>query len=149
MTRSNLRLCWWCAVGVLAEAGLYLSYRDKDARFHWFTHFLLGAGVALVVMAIAAWRTGRPVRFPLLWLVVGHLVAMFPDFLFQLGVAHERWMDVFLLHVSSHFVPGGNWTWLVAFLVALAAYLVTCDRLAASPRSASPPEFLAHLSTPP
>lgn len=134
MTRSGIRVCGWCAAGVLAETVLYLSYRDKDARFHWFTHFLLGAGVALVVMAVVAWRTGRPVRFPLLWPAGGHLVAMFPDLLFQLGIAHRRWMDVFVLHVSSHFVPGGNWTWLAAFLAALAGYLAICDRLAASPR---------------
>jgi hypothetical protein len=110
------------------EVLLYLSYRSHDARFHWLTHFLVGASTALIVMAAWTWFRRRPAPFPLVWVVAAHLFAMVPDFLFQAGVAHEWWMDLFLLHVRSHFVPGRNLTWLVVFGFALTAYLVTVDR---------------------
>lgn len=63
--RSGLRLCLWCVAAVLVEVGLYLSYRGHDARFHWFTHFFVGASAALVVMAALASRRRRPVPYPL------------------------------------------------------------------------------------
>lgn len=121
---SILRLCAWCLLAVAVEVGLFASYRGHDARFHWFTHFFVGGSVALVAMALAARRWRRPVPYPLVWPLLGHLVAMFPDFLFAAGEAHARWMDVFLGHISSHFVPGRNVTWYVVFLAALGLYLV-------------------------
>ncbi len=51
---TTLRVCLWCVTAVLAEVGLYASYRGHDARFHWFTHFFVGASAALVVMAVVA-----------------------------------------------------------------------------------------------
>lgn len=131
---EGLRICLWCAISVLVEVGLYASYRNHDGRFHWFTHFFVGAAAALVVMTVVAARTRRPVPLPLVWLVAGHLFAMFPDFLFTAGVAHYRWMEVFLGHISTHFVPGRNVTWYVVFLASLGAYLVTLDRLRTRPR---------------
>ena len=128
-TTRALRVCLWCAAAALVEVALYLSYRHHDGRFHWFTHFFIGASAALLVMTIVAVRTRRPVPYPLVGIVLGHLFAMFPDFLFEAGTAHYRWMDVFLGHLTSHFVPGRNWTWYVVFLVALGAYLATLDRL--------------------
>ncbi len=132
--RGALRVCLWCVIAVLAEVGLYASYRGHDARFHWFTHFFVGAAVALVVMAVVAARTRSPVPLPLVWSFLTHVVAMFPDFLFAAGLAHYRWMDVFLGHISTHFVPGRNLTWFVVFLVALAAYLVVLARLPVAER---------------
>ena len=107
---------------------MYRSYQGHDARFHWFTHFFVGASFALVVMAAVSWRIRRPVRRPLLWLLAGHLYAMTPDVVFSAaGVPHRRWMDVFLGHISSHFTPGHNLTWLVVFLASAASYLVVID----------------------
>ncbi|MFP5377083.1 MAG: hypothetical protein ACLGIO_09945 [Acidimicrobiia bacterium] len=128
-TSRAVRVCAWCVAAVVVEVGLYASYRGHDARFHWFTHFFVGASAALVVMAAVAARTGRPVPLPLVWPLVGHLVTMAPDLAFVAGVAHRRWMDVFLGHVSTHFVPGRNWTWYGVFLLCLGAYLVVLDRL--------------------
>jgi len=54
---------------------------------------------------------------------------MFPDLLFAGGVAHQRWMDVFLGHNASHFVPGRNLTWFVVFLLAFGAHLLVLARL--------------------
>jgi pimeloyl-ACP methyl ester carboxylesterase len=116
-------------LAVVAEIGLYHSYRGHDARFHWFTHFFVGATVVLLVGAVYAWRAGRPVRLPLLWILGAHAFAMFPDFLFQAGIAHYRWMDLFLGHISSHFLPGRNLTWFLVATAALAIHLITLDRL--------------------
>ena len=126
----SLRLCLWCAGAVAVEIGLYLSYRGHDARFHWFTHFFVGASAALLAMAAVTARTGRPVRYPLVWPLAAHLFAMAPDLAFVAGVAHRRWMDVFLGRISTHFVPGRNLTWYGVFLASLAAYLVAVDRSA-------------------
>ncbi|MGH9014105.1 MAG: hypothetical protein ACRDZ1_09260 [Acidimicrobiia bacterium] len=125
----TLRVCLWCVAAVVVEVGLYLSYRGHDARFHWFTHFFIGASAALIVMSAVALRTHRPVPLPLVWILLGHLFAMFPDFLFTAGTAHYRWMDVFLGHLSSHFVVGRNLTWYLVFLACLGLYLGVVDRL--------------------
>jgi hypothetical protein len=124
----SLRLCLGCAAAAVVEIGLHLSYRGHDARFHWFTHFFVGASAALLAMAVVTARTGRPVAYPLVWPLLGHLFAMAPDLAFAGGVAHRRWMDVFLGHISTHFVPGRNLTWYAVFLVSLAVYLVFFDR---------------------
>jgi len=131
--RRRLRPYGWFAGAAVIEIALYASYQGEDGRFHWFTHFFVGAAFALVVMTLVAKRTARPVRLPLVWLLVGHLVAMAPDFAFLEGMAHGRWMDVFLAHVSSHYVSGRNWTWYAVFLTALAAYLVVVDSLRPPP----------------
>lgn len=123
-----LRVCLWCAGAVLLEVGLYLSYRGHDARFHWFTHFFVGASAALLVMTALTARTGRPVAYPLVWPLLAHLFALAPDLLFVGGLAHRWWMDVFLGHVGTHLVPGRNLTWFAVFLASLAAYLVDVGR---------------------
>ena len=120
--------CAWCLLAVAFEVYLYMAYRTHEARFHWFTHFFAGSALALLVMAAVAYRTRRPALFPLIWPILGHLYAMFPDFLFTAGIAHQRWMDLFLGHISTHFVPGRNLTWYGVFLLALAVYLAVLDR---------------------
>lgn len=134
---SGLRVCAWCLVAVVVEVALYVSYRGHDARFHYFTHFFVGSAAALTVMAAVAAYRRRPVALPLIWPLVGHVVAMFPDVLFRFGIAHYEWMDVFLGHVSVHFVPGREVTWLVVFLAALGLYLTVVDRLRAKQERAA------------
>ncbi len=124
----SLRVCLWCVGAVTVEIALYLSYQGHDARFHWFTHFFVGASTALIVMTVVILRTHRPVPYPLVWPLIGHVYAMTPDLLFAAGKVHERWMDIFLGHVSSHFMPGRNLTWYGVFLVCLAVYLFAVDR---------------------
>lgn len=124
MSSLRFRRSWGPALFVAAEVLLYLSYRHHDARFHWFLHFFVGTSAALLAMPVLTFWSARPVRFPLLWLLTGHLIAMLPDILWNLQVLpHQPWMDVFLLHISAHFIPGRNWTWYVIFLVCLAVYL--------------------------
>ena len=126
---KTLRVSLLSVLAVGLEAFLYASYRGHDARFHWFTHFFVGAGAALLAMAAVALRARRPVPAPLLWPVLGHLIAAIPDVVFVAGVAHHRWMDVFLGHLSTHYIPGRNWTWYGIFLGALAAYLLALHRV--------------------
>src|SRR5438309_1737840 len=62
MTRRHLAIeAGWALVAAAFEVYIFLAYRAHEARFHWFTHFFVGASVALVLMAAVAWRTRRPV----------------------------------------------------------------------------------------
>ena len=126
--RRGLTITAWTAAAVAVEVYLYIGYRVHEARFHWFTHFFVGASFALLIMAAVTARTGRSIPYPLLWPILSHLLAMFPDILFTAGIAHERWMDIFLGHLSTHFVPGANITWFIVFLASLATYLIVLDR---------------------
>lgn len=132
---SAIRTLCSLAVFVGVEALLYLSYRSHDARFHWATHFLVGATVALLAMAVWTYVKRRPARRPLIWVLIAHLYAMFPDFLFEAGTAHEWWMEVFLLHIRSHFVPWRNLFWLSTTLAALALYLLSVVSLKSDKQS--------------
>lgn len=132
MTPANGRACPRClrptslalqAVGlVTAEVVLYRTYTGHDASFHWSTHFLV-AVIASVAWNATYLRTrGRPAPAQVFSVLGFHLVAMAPDLLFRAGVPHYRWMDVFLGHISSHYVPGGDRTWLVLACTAVLAY---------------------------
>ena len=119
-------LLWQLAVLVAVEVALYTSYGAHAARFHWATHFLVGLTVASVWRAVFLLVAARPTRFQLLSVVGFHLWAMWPDLVFRTpGIPHERWMDwVALGHISSHYVPGGDTTWLLVALAAAGAYSV-------------------------
>lgn len=112
-------------LGVLlvAELLLFRSYVHHEAGFHWATHFLVGLTAAAIVNAIWLALKGAPARGQLLWVLGLHLYAMFPDLLFSPGlIPHNGWMDVFLGHISSHYVPGGDATWLLVAVLASGAY---------------------------
>jgi len=104
------------SVVLVVEALLYLDYRRGDGTFHYYTHLFAGATLALLLMTVAARHWRRPIRRPFLAVLGGHLLAMGPD-------AHQRWMDVFVAHNVSHFIPGRNVTWYLLFLAALSLYL--------------------------
>lgn len=112
------------AVLIIAEIGLFTTYGVHDARFHWATHFLVALTVTSILFVVGLALTGAPgPRFILLTLLGLHLFAMTPDILFRLGVPHYRWMDVFLGHISTHYIPGGDASWLVIALVATSGYV--------------------------
>lgn len=109
---------------VLAEVLLFTSYGAHDARFHWATHFLVGLAFAALWCLARLMVTGAPGPRWLLMTVLGfHLYAMLPDLLFRGGVPHYRWMDVFLGHVASHYVPGGDLTWFAVATLCTGAYV--------------------------
>lgn len=114
---------------VAAEVLLFQAYSVHDSRFHWATHFLVG------LLAAAVWRTGfllvaaRPAPLQVLSVVGFHLLAMWPDLAFRGGVPHERWMDwVALGHISAHYLPGGDDTWLVLALAGSGGYVLLLSR---------------------
>jgi len=109
-------------VATLIELLLLTAYVSQDVAYHWLVHFLVGGTVALLGLTAATACRHRPATQPTLWVLLGHLVAIFPDLLFAAGIAHQRWMDLFLGHVSSHNVPGGLWTLYGSFLAGLALY---------------------------
>jgi pimeloyl-ACP methyl ester carboxylesterase len=118
-------LIWQLLVLVVAEVAIYSSYATHEARFHWATHFLVGLTVAALWRAVFLLVAARPTRFQLLSILGFHLWAMWPDVIFRApGIPHYGWMDWLALgHVSSHYMPGGDTTWLVVALAA-AAYAV-------------------------
>jgi hypothetical protein len=119
-------LIWQLLVLVVAEGAIYSSYATHEARFHWATHFLVGLTVAALWRAVFLLVAARPTRFQLLSILGFHLWAMWPDVIFRPpGIPHYGWMDWLALgHVSSHYMPGGDTTWLVVALAASAAYAV-------------------------
>ena len=119
-------LLWQLAVLVLAEIGLYASYATHEARFHWATHFLVGLTVAALWRAMFLLVAARPTRFQILSILGFHLWAMWPDLIFRApGIPHYHWMDWLALgHVSSHYMPGGDTTWLLIALLAAGGYAV-------------------------
>jgi pimeloyl-ACP methyl ester carboxylesterase len=61
--------------------------------------------------------------------VIFHLWAMWPDLLFRVGVPHYHWMDWLSLgHVSSHYLPGGDTSWLVLALLGAGGYAALLAR---------------------
>jgi pimeloyl-ACP methyl ester carboxylesterase len=123
-------LLWQLAVLVVGELVLYASYATHEARFHWATHFLVGLTVAALWRALFLLVAARPTRFQLLSILGFHLWAMWPDLLFRVpGIPHYTWMDWFALgHVSSHYLPGGDTSWLVIALLAAGGYAVLLMR---------------------
>jgi len=52
-------------------------------------HFLVGGTVALLGLTATAAFRHRPATQPTLWVLLGHLVAIFPDLLFVAGIQNS------------------------------------------------------------
>lgn len=117
-----VRLAAQAAALVAAEIYLYATYTGHDASFHWSTHLLVGVLATVVWHAAYLRLRRRPAPGQVLSVLGFHLVAMAPDLAFRAGVPHYLWMDVFLGHISSHYVPGGDRTWLVLACLGVLAY---------------------------
>lgn len=109
---------------VLVELALFQAYSVHDSRFHYATHLLVAILAAAAVQAAFLLLAARPARGQLLAIAGLHLLAMWPDLAFRAGVPHYRWMDALsLFHVSSHYLPGGDTSWLVLAGSAVSAYV--------------------------
>lgn len=121
---------------IVAETVLLRSYAHHEAGFHWATHFLVAVTAAAVLLATWLALKGAPPRGQLWWILGLHLYAMFPDLLFTAGLApRDGWMDVFLGHIASHYVPGGDATWLLLALLASGGYAALLSAWLASRRA--------------
>lgn len=126
------RLVTGAVLIIAVEVYLFLQFQPHDPRSGWLIHFFIGVTVGLVGMTVWLVEERRPVPLPPVWILAGHLLAMFPDLLFAAGVTHRHWMDAFLGHLISHRVPGGNVVWYAVFLVALGGYLTFVVRIRSS-----------------
>jgi hypothetical protein len=122
------------AAALLAgELYLYLRYDSLDGQFHFWLHGLIGWALGLSVLAVLRLRARDDVRPALFtaWeaVAVGHLYSAFPDILFLTGeLLHARWMDLFALHITVHFIPVPVLTALVLFLLATVGYGLAMSR---------------------
>lgn len=94
-------------VGVLAlQASLFVAYSTFRTQWHYLLHTSLGFSAGLVTAAVVAAITGRRTG-PLTFAIVGQLVSVTPDVMFRMmRMAHVRWMDVFIAHITVHTSPG-------------------------------------------
>lgn len=107
-----------------AEVGLYQAYSVHDSRFHYATHLLVALIATSAFQAVYLLLAARPARGQILSLLGFHLLAMWPDLVFRAGVPHYRWMDpISLFHISSHYLPGGDNSWLVLGASAATGYV--------------------------
>lgn len=114
---------------VIAEVLVFQTYSVHDARFHWATHFLVALIAAAVVSLVVLEVRGAPgPRFLLLLVLALHLFAMAPDLVFRAGAPHAPWMDVFLGHITAHYLPGGDTAWLAIAILAVGVYVLTLSR---------------------
>jgi hypothetical protein len=125
------------ALGAVALVGgeiyLYLRYASLDGQFHYWLHGLLGWALGLALLGGLRLHARHSARGTWLtpWEAVGlgHLYAAFPDILFLTGeLLHVRWMDVFALHITVHFIPAPVVTVLVLFLLATLGYGLAISR---------------------
>jgi hypothetical protein len=93
---------------LLAELIMFSIYNGHKASFHWFTHYYVGAIVALLGLSIWKLSTHRSVVWPLGWLYLGHLLAMIP---------------------GSYLVPLHSWSQLdmVCIILTIIEYIFDSD----------------------
>lgn len=97
------------AVGLVAllAGELYLleEYVRRGTGWHFLLHSLIGAAAGLVgaTALAAARRRPGPALSPVGWAAAGQAFSVLPDVLFPLArLPHQRWMDVFLGHITVH-----------------------------------------------
>lgn len=113
--------------GALAlQYGIAVAYQGRGTWWHYLLHQLVGWGLGLAVAGAAmALRRGLFLA-PVGAAVVGQVVSIVPDLMFRyLRMPHERWMDLWVGHISLHRGPSpvlvalavfllGGWSWLAA-----------------------------------
>lgn len=112
-------------VVVAAEVFLFHLYSINKSDVHWAIHFFVGLSAASLFNLTWLLLKSAPAPGQLLSILVFHLIAMFPDFLFRAHVPHEPWMNVFLGHIEVHYIPGGATSLLVIALILCGTYLAT------------------------
>ncbi|MHB8340462.1 MAG: hypothetical protein ACYDB7_04725, partial [Mycobacteriales bacterium] len=105
------------SLGVLlvgtAEAWLAYEYHIRGTDWHFVLHTLLGLGAGFTAAALLGTRNVAR------WALLGQVVSVTPDVIFiTLGIPHERWMDIFLAHITIHVVAAPLAVAATLFLVA-------------------------------
>jgi hypothetical protein len=110
------------------EAWLLVRYREFGAQFHYFLHGFAGVAVGLALLTLVRARqqpgTGAWRVSPWLVAALGHVFSAFPDVLFlTVEALHVGWMDVFLAHISIHFIPAPFALPYALFALAVVSWL--------------------------
>lgn len=107
------------------ELLLWRGYASFRTTWHFLLHTGLGVGAGLSAAALLSAARRRPTR-GLAWGLGGQLLSVAPDVMFRmLRMPHERWMDVFIAHITIHTSPLpllattsagvlGTWAWFAA-----------------------------------
>lgn len=118
---------WAAGLLLLGALELYIgrAYIVRGTEWHYIVHNSIGVGLGLAGGGVVAAIRRRPTN-GLGWALVGQLASVMPDLIFGLlRIPHQRWMDVFVGHISVHTAPGplylgiavlllGGWGWLAA-----------------------------------
>ncbi len=124
LTVAAVRRALTVAAVVGFESYLYWQYAAHGAQFHYFIHGFTGvaAGVAVLVLVRGGRVSTRGPAFDVvLAAAAGRLLSAMPDVLFLAAdLPHERWMDVFVAHISVHFVPAPVAATFTVFVLAVA-----------------------------
>ncbi len=95
------------------ETWLGYEYHVRGTDWHFVLHTLLGCGAGFAVAALLGSR--RVVG----WVLLGQALSVLPDVLFiTAGIPHQRWMDVFVAHITIHVVAQPLLVAATLFLVA-------------------------------
>lgn len=89
---------------LVIELLLFVQYRGHGAGVHFWLHALMGLVTAFLIFTVLALRGKHPKG--LLLAAFGlHQYAMFPDYLYQWGIPHQPWMNIFLGHLWVDSLP--------------------------------------------
>lgn len=125
MTRRRLAALAGLAGVAAAQVALLLGYSAFRTTWHFLLHSTLGFAAGLAAAALLTAATRRPTR-PLLAALAGQALSVAPDVMFRmLRMAHVRWMDVFVAHITVHTAPARLLTSTAAAVLASWAWWCT------------------------
>ena len=87
------------AVIAVVKVVVSLAYLERAAPDHYLLHPLIALNSALPVLLVLR-VYGVSTREEIIVSYAFLHFARFPDYLFEAGIDHEEWMNVFLLHVA-------------------------------------------------
>jgi len=101
------------------------GYLDREAIDHYALHPTIALAGSLPVF-VALRTLGVAVREELLVSYLFLNYARIPDYLFEAGIEHEEWMNVFLFHVAFDEIIGSALIFLTLQVLVLGvAYIAT------------------------
>jgi len=101
------------------------GYLDREAIDHYALHPMIALAGSLPVF-VALRTLGVAVREELLVSYLFLNYARIPDYLFEAGIEHEEWMNVFLFHVAFDEIIGSALIFLTLQVLVLGvAYIAT------------------------
>lgn len=86
------------------ELYIFFQYVGHEAGIHYWLHALTGLVAAMFTFTFLR-RRGYPAGRVWWTAFLLHQYAMIPDYLYELGVPHAAWMNVFLGHVWVDSIP--------------------------------------------